>query len=41
VNVDAKQPDRYVAYLGMGGLGLPDRDYYTDMSEKGQEIQKL
>ncbi|WP_432201417.1 M13 family metallopeptidase [Erythrobacter sp. W53] len=39
VNVDAKQPDQYVAYLGFGGLGLPDRDYYTDTSEKGQEIQ--
>ncbi|WP_284124092.1 M13 family metallopeptidase [Parerythrobacter aestuarii] len=39
VNVDAKQPDRYVAYLGIGGLGLPDRDYYLDDSEKGQEIQ--
>ena len=41
VNVDAKQPDRYVAYVGIGGLGLPDRDYYTDTSEKGLEIQKL
>ncbi|MEO0462760.1 MAG: M13 family metallopeptidase [Pseudomonadota bacterium] len=39
VNVDAKQPDRYVAYLGSGGLGLPDRDYYLDDSEKGHEIQ--
>lgn len=39
VNVDAKAPDRYVAYLGSGGLGLPDRDYYIDDSEKGQEIQ--
>ena len=39
VNVDAKQPDRYVAYLGGGGMGLPDRDYYLDDSEKGQEIQ--
>ncbi|NNC58478.1 MAG: M13 family metallopeptidase [Erythrobacter sp.] len=39
VNVDAKQPDRYVAYLGFDGLGLPDRDYYLDTSEKGQEIQ--
>ncbi len=39
VNVDAKQPDRYVAYLGFGGLGLPDRDYYLDDSEKGQAIQ--
>ncbi|GAA4048513.1 M13 family metallopeptidase [Parerythrobacter jejuensis] len=41
VNVDAKQPDRYVAYIGIGGLGLPDRDYYTDTSEKGLETQKL
>lgn len=40
VNVDAKQPDRYVAYLGSGGLGLPDRDYYLDDSEKGKAIQQ-
>jgi putative endopeptidase len=39
VSVDAKQPDRYVSYLGFGGLGLPDRDYYLDDSEKGQAIQ--
>ncbi len=25
---DAKAPDRYAVYLGQGGLGLPDRDYY-------------
>ena len=40
VNVDAKQPDRYVAYLGIGGLGLPDRDYYLDTTEKGVGIQE-
>ncbi|MDY7097013.1 MAG: M13 family metallopeptidase [Pseudomonadota bacterium] len=39
VSVDAKQPDRYVAYVGSGGLGLPDRDYYLDDSEKGRDIQ--
>ncbi len=39
VNVDAKQPDRHVAYIGFGGLGLPDRDYYLDESEKGRAIQ--
>ena len=39
VNVDAKQSDQYAVYLGTGGLGLPDRDYYTDSSEKGIEIQ--
>jgi putative endopeptidase len=39
VSVDAKQPDRYIAYVGFGGLGLPDRDYYLDESEKGRAIQ--
>ena len=39
VNVDAKQPDRYVTHIGVGGLGLPDRDYYLDESDKGREIQ--
>jgi putative endopeptidase len=28
VSIDAKQPDRYVFYIGQSGLGLPDRDYY-------------
>ncbi len=27
---DLKNPDVYTAYLGQGGLGLPDRDYYLD-----------
>ena len=39
VSVDAKEPTRYSVYLGSGGLGLPDRDYYLDTSEKGQNIQ--
>ena len=25
---DLKQSDRYALYMGQGGLGLPDRDYY-------------
>ncbi|MDP8916397.1 MAG: M13 family metallopeptidase, partial [Pseudomonadota bacterium] len=25
---DAKDPDRYTVYLGHGGIGMPDRDYY-------------
>ncbi len=28
VDVDLKDPKHYVVYLGQGGLGLPDRDYY-------------
>ncbi len=27
---DSKKPDSYAVYLGTGGLGLPDRDYYLD-----------
>jgi len=30
VGVDAKQPDRYIVYMGQSGLGLPNRDYYLD-----------
>jgi putative endopeptidase len=39
VSIDAKQPDRYIAAVGFGGLGMPDRDYYLDTSEKGRAIQ--
>ena len=39
VGVDAKQPDRHIATVGFGGLGMPDRDYYLDTSEKGVAIQ--
>lgn len=39
VTIDSKQPDRYIASVGFGGLGLPDRDYYLDTSEKGAAIQ--
>ncbi|MEN9448898.1 MAG: hypothetical protein RJA25_2188 [Bacteroidota bacterium] len=28
VDADAKNTSRYIVYLGQGGLGLPDRDYY-------------
>ncbi len=39
VSVDAKEPTRYSVYVGSGGLGLPDRDYYLDESDKGRDIQ--
>ena len=39
VEVDAKEPTRYSTYASAGGLGLPDRDYYLDESEKGRDIQ--
>ncbi len=28
IDVDLKDPTHYAFYLGQGGLGLPDRDYY-------------
>ncbi|TFU06040.1 M13 family peptidase [Polymorphobacter arshaanensis] len=28
---DLKNPDRMAAYMGQGGLGMPDRDYYLDV----------
>ena len=39
VSVDSKEPTRYSVFVGSGGLGLPDRDYYLDESEKGRDIQ--
>ena len=27
---DLKNPDKFSVYVGQGGLGLPDRDYYLD-----------
>lgn len=39
VTIDSKQPDRHIAAVGFGGLGMPDRDYYLDESEKGRDIQ--
>ncbi len=39
VTIDSKQPDRHIASVGFGGLGLPDRDYYLDTTEKGKAIQ--
>ena len=39
VGIDAKEPTRYSVSFGASGLGLPDRDYYLDESEKGRDIQ--
>jgi predicted metalloendopeptidase len=30
VDVDAKQPDRYIVYMTQAGLGMPNRDYYLE-----------
>jgi putative endopeptidase len=40
IGVDAKEPTRYSVSLDMGGLGLPDREFYLDATEKGRDIQQ-
>ncbi len=32
ISIDEKNPARYVVYVGSGGLGLPDKDYYLKPS---------
>lgn len=37
---DFKNSTRIIAQLYQGGLGLPDRDYYTNEDDKSKEIRK-
>lgn len=37
---DFKNSTRIIAQLYQAGLGLPDRDYYTNVDEKSKEIRK-
>lgn len=39
VSADLANSDINTMYWGQGGLGLGDRDYYTDESERGQKIR--
>ena len=38
VGQDDKDATSYILHLVQSGLGLPDRDYYSDSSERGVEI---
>ncbi|KKO44875.1 peptidase M13 [Arsukibacterium ikkense] len=38
INNDAKNSTEYAVYLGQGGLGLPDRDYYFNDDEKSVKL---
>jgi len=38
VGQDDKEATSYILHLVQSGLGLPDRDYYSDSSERGVEI---
>ena len=39
VNPDDKESTAYIAQFAQGGLGLPDRDYYTGTDEKSQDLR--
>ncbi|QRN95078.1 peptidase M13 [Archangium violaceum] len=39
VGQDAKQADRYIAYVNQSGLGLPDRDYYLKQDARLAETR--
>src|SRR5262249_20361571 len=38
-NQDFGDATQVIGYVGSGGLGLPDRDYYTKTDKKSQEIR--
>ncbi|SMD32732.1 putative endopeptidase [Reichenbachiella faecimaris] len=40
VTPDLKNSKEMAAYLSQGGLGLPDRDYYTKTDEKSEDIRE-
>lgn len=40
VTTDNKQSDQYILYLYQSGLGLPDRDYYLEDTEKFQKLRQ-
>ncbi|CAG5086656.1 M13 family metallopeptidase [Parvicella tangerina] len=40
VEQDAKLNDRYAAYLGQGGFGLPNRDYYFNTDDRSIMIRE-
>jgi putative endopeptidase len=39
VSADFNNPSRNVPYLLQGGLGMPDRDYYTQTDDGSKEVQ--
>ncbi len=39
VGQDDKTPDRYVTQMFQGGIGMPDRDYYLDQSDRMKGVR--
>jgi predicted metalloendopeptidase len=40
LGVDRKDPNRYLVGMGVGGLGLPDKDYYVNPDERFVKIRE-
>jgi putative endopeptidase len=40
VDQDAKKSDTYILYIGQGGLGLPDRDYYLKDDTESKRVRE-
>jgi len=38
VSIDSKNSSQYITYLSQGGLGLPDKAYYTPTDDRGKNI---
>jgi len=41
ISADFEHADRYLVYVGQGGLGLPERDYYTRDDERSVELRRM
>ena len=39
ISADFNNPSKNVPYLLQGGLGMPDRDYYTETDDRSKEVQ--
>ncbi len=39
INQDARHSTEYIGYLAQNGLGLPDRDYYLEESERFKSVR--
>ena len=40
LSLDRKDPDQYLVSVGLGGLGLPDRDYYLNQDARFAKIRE-
>ncbi|WP_262689918.1 M13 family metallopeptidase [Kordiimonas aestuarii] len=40
LGIDRENPDRYILNIGLGGMGLPDRDYYLEDNERFSAIRE-